>query len=123
MSDPLVRNRRPGETYVVRPFVYIATISEFPGLVKIGSSMYPKTRMFSLKSEYRLKFNLKMVFDTDYGGFIELRTHEILSEDLYSGIRSTAREIFKCSVDDAEAAVLLAFDEEGFKYKYATIDE
>lgn len=94
-----------GGYYSMSQSVYVATIDEHPELVKVGCSMYVEDRMKQLSRYYKLTFRLHSF----YPELFEHNVHKALADYQYGGIfsdvRKTGKEIFKCSVDDVTARI------------------
>ena len=102
-----------GGYYPVSQSVYVATIDEYPELIKVGCSMYVEARMKQLSNYYKLTFRLHSF----YADVFESDIHKMLAAYQYSGkfseVRRTGKEIFNCSVEDAINAV----KEINYRYK------
>ena len=116
-ASDTAKHRATGMPYAFSKGVYIATIDEHPGLVKIGSSMYVDTRINALSSGYGLTFRLY----SDYPEDVERKAHKVLSDRIHTGEisekKKTGVEIFNCPAEEADRIIRGLIEDAKYNYK------
>lgn len=105
-------------------FLYVASMLDAPGFVKVGRSLNPFGRVAGLKHYFMSEFSIDSIVKCgDNASINEANAHYLLNDCLFTGVivsgakvYSAGREIFKCPPHRATEAILkAAFDGCGVK--------